>query len=69
MQTITWQVPDISCGHCVKTIMRELSPVEGVSDVVAKEKEKTVTFKYTDAGALERARAVLAEIGYPPGQN
>lgn len=69
MQIITWQIPNISCGHCVKTIMRELAPVEGVSDVVARENDKTVIFKYTDAAALARAQAVLAEIGYPPSQN
>lgn len=65
MTTKTLSVPNISCGHCVMTIKRELGPLQGVRSVegdVAR-KEITVTFEPDDV--LDQIKAMLAEIGYP----
>lgn len=57
--------PDMSCGHCVMTIERELTQMEGIETVSADLSTKTVILRHTDDEALERAKALLAEIGYP----
>ena len=57
--------PDVSCDHCAMTIKRELGPVEGVVSVHVDVPNKTVDLEYADEAALERAKAVLDDIGYP----
>ncbi|MFH1086544.1 MAG: heavy-metal-associated domain-containing protein [Chloroflexota bacterium] len=65
MSTITLRAPDISCSHCAMTIQRELKPVEGITAVRVDVAAKTVTFDYADEAALQRAKALMREIGYP----
>jgi copper chaperone len=43
MSTITYNVPDISCGHCRAAIADEVSQVEGVRAVEVDIAAKTVT--------------------------
>ena len=65
MKTITYTIPNISCGHCVHTIKSELGDMQGVQAVEADmmTKKATVTF---DAPATEvKIKALLAEINYP----
>ncbi|NLE77036.1 MAG: heavy-metal-associated domain-containing protein [Chloroflexi bacterium] len=65
MSQVTWHVPNISCHHCVRTIERELATVEGLAEVHANAESKTVTLAYQDEQALQKAKDLLAEIGYP----
>ncbi|MCC7353626.1 MAG: heavy-metal-associated domain-containing protein, partial [Anaerolineae bacterium] len=58
-------VPAISCGHCVKTIERELKTVAGVQFVAADMNKKVVTVQLMNDGALARFKATMQEIGYP----
>ena len=59
------KAPDISCAHCAMTIKRELGPVEGVVSVDVDVPSRTVSLEYEDGASLDRAKAMLAEIGYP----
>lgn len=43
MSTITYSVPDISCGHCRTAITSEVSTVAGVESVEVDVDAKTVT--------------------------
>ena len=67
MTNKTVKVPNISCGHCVATIEREVAEVEGVSSVEAKQDTRDVTVSWdpetTDWVVIE---GVLEEINYPP---
>lgn len=65
MTTKTYTVPNISCGHCVATIERELKDVDGVQSVKASEGTKAVMVEVTDDSALPGVTSMLAEIGYP----
>ena len=65
MATQSFNVPAISCGHCVKTIERELKAVAGVQFVSADMNNKTVTVQYMNDDALARFKATMQEIGYP----
>ena len=42
-QTITYSVPDVSCGHCRTAITNEISPLSGVETVEVDLDAKTVT--------------------------
>lgn len=61
----TYVVPNISCGHCVATIERELKLVAGVQGVKAHKENKHVEVSVVDAAVLPAVEATLVEIGYP----
>ena len=65
MTTKTYTVPNISCGHCVMTIERELKDVDGVQSVKANQGSKAVLVEVTDDSVLPGVTSMLAEIGYP----
>ncbi|MEZ4768311.1 MAG: heavy-metal-associated domain-containing protein [Caldilineales bacterium] len=65
MTTKTYTVPNISCGHCVMTIERELKDVAGVQSVKANQDSKAVLVEVTDDSVLPAVTEMLAEIGYP----
>jgi copper chaperone len=65
MTTVTFNIPNISCGHCVHTIKMDVGDLPGVSTVDASPDTKTATITF-DAPATEDAiKALLAEINYP----
>ena len=66
MTTANYTIPNISCGHCVHTIQRELSELEGVSQVRASESTKQVTVEFSYPATEEQIETLLAEINYPP---
>ena len=67
MQTKTFKVPNISCGHCIHTIQNEVSDLEGVKSVVAAEDTKLVTVEWDEPPLTwEDIKELLAEINYPP---
>jgi len=65
MTTVNYNIPSISCGHCVHTIKMEVSDLDGVQSVDASADTKTATITF-DAPATEAAiKALLTEINYP----
>lgn len=67
MATKTFRVPNITCGHCVATIEREIGELAGVASVKADETTKMVTVDWQDTATdWEAIRALLEEINYPP---
>lgn len=66
IKTVT--VPNISCGHCVHTIQRELGALPGVSRVVASNDTKQVTVEWDANTSWEVVKQTLVEIGYPPAE-
>ena len=65
MSSKTYAVPNMSCGHCVATIERELGQVAGVESVKADVDSKQVTVTYGDEAVLSSVEKTLEEIGYP----
>ncbi len=67
MTSKTVNVPNISCGHCVATIEREVSEMDGVSAVKAEQTSRNVTITWdpetTDWVVIE---ALMTEINYRP---
>ena len=66
MQSVTLNVPDISCGHCERTILNALQGVDGVRAVRVDILHKQVALDYEPARlTLERVKEILAEEDYP----
>ncbi|MEJ2012773.1 MAG: heavy-metal-associated domain-containing protein [Anaerolineales bacterium] len=66
MTSISYEVPNISCGHCVHTIEMELGDLAGVQSVKANEADKRVTVEFDPPADEEQIVALLTEINYPP---
>jgi copper chaperone len=63
--TITYTIPNISCGHCVHTIQSEVTELEGVQSVDANMDTKQATITFEPPATEEKIKSLLAEINYP----
>ncbi len=66
MQTITFNIPNINCGHCEHTIKTEVADLEGVVSVQASAQSKQAVVVFNDPATEEKIVAVLKEINYAP---
>ena len=57
----TFNVPDISCQHCVDSITNEVTAVEGVTDIAIDLDTKTVSVIGGESSAVI---AAIDEAGY-----
>ncbi|MFO8037164.1 MAG: heavy-metal-associated domain-containing protein [Anaerolineales bacterium] len=69
MKTVIYEVPNISCSHCVHTIEMEVGGLPGVELVDAQEDSKQVTITYREPASEMRIKTLLAEINYPVKEN
>ncbi len=66
MSQISLNVPDISCGHCEKTVLEALQDKPGVKAVQVDIPSKTVYLDYDESAySLDQVKEVLDEEGYP----
>ncbi len=65
MESKTFTVPNISCGHCVHTVEMELGDLAGVSSVKAEQDTKLVTVSWESPATWEQIQRTLVEINYP----
>lgn len=65
MKTLTYSIPNISCGHCVMHIKKALSALDGVEAVEGDLTEKRITVEFTAPATDELIRKTLTEINYP----
>lgn len=65
MNTVTYSIPAINCGHCVHTIKTELSDLEGVKSVEGDPASKSITVKFDQPATEETIKSLLKEINYP----
>lgn len=66
MKTVTYTIPNISCGHCVHTIKSEVGELPGVKSVEADASSKIVTIEYEEPASEEMIISLLKEINYSP---
>lgn len=64
MNTITLNVPDISCGHCKSSIEGAVSELEGIDSVEVTIDARTVAVTYADDLSLETIVGAIEEQGY-----
>jgi copper chaperone len=66
MKTVTYSIPNISCGHCVHTIKTEVSDLEGVKSVEANAQTREAVVVFDAPATEDKIVALLKEINYPP---
>lgn len=69
METKTFQVPNIGCDNCVRTIRNEVTAIQGVQQVQGDVDTKIVTVQWERPATWDEIRDKLAEIDYAPAQN
>ncbi len=65
MKSVTYSIPNISCGHCVHTIQSEVSELAGVLSVMADQTKQVATITFDVPATEEQIKKLLAEIDYP----
>ncbi len=65
MEKETFNIPNISCGHCVMAVKNELNELAGVVNVEGDPRTKNVTVEYEEPASVEQIKAKLQEINYP----
>lgn len=68
MTTTTYNVPDVSCEHCVRAVTQEVGKLEGVEDIQIDLDTKTVTVRREDRVTDAQIIAALDEAGYDVAQ-
>jgi len=63
--TVTYKIPNISCGHCIHTVQSEVSELAGVKSVVADIEKKEAVIIFEPPASEEKIKSLLAEINYP----
>jgi len=65
MTTVKYSIPNISCGHCVRTIQNEVGELTGVQSVQADQATRTALITFDTPATEEQIKALLSEINYP----
>jgi len=65
LTTVTYKIPNISCGHCIHTVQSEVSELAGVKSVVADIEKKEAVITFEPPASEEKIKSLLAEINYP----
>jgi copper ion binding protein len=60
----TYQVPDVSCQHCVRAITDELTKLPGVQQVGVDLDTKLVTVEHDGSVSDQQLRQGIEEAGY-----
>jgi copper ion binding protein len=66
MEKKTFQVPNIGCDNCVRTIKNEVGQIQGVKQVDGVVDTKTVTVEWDNPATWTQIEAALKEIDYAP---
>ena len=64
MTTERFQVPDVSCQHCINAITKEVSALPGVARVQVALDTKTVTVEHGEQVTTDAIIAAINEAGY-----
>lgn len=63
--TVLYNIPNISCNHCVHTVTMEVSDLKGVQSVVADVETQQATIVFEPPVTEDEIKGLLAEINYP----
>ena len=65
MSQVKYEIPNISCGHCVNSIQTEVSNLPGVSGVWADQETKSVEIEFEPPASEDSIQELLERINYP----
>lgn len=62
---ITLEIQNLKCGGCEKTIIDNLSKIEGIDKVTVTHENASVTVEYSNENSIQKAIDKLSKLGYP----
>lgn len=65
MEEILFNIPNISCQHCVMRIKQQLSQIEGVDEIEASVETQEVRVWFEAPATESQLLEALEEINYP----
>ncbi len=65
MTSKTFTAPNISCGHCTRTIEMELGDLAGVRNAKAEVESRQVVVEWDAPASWDEIKDLLVEIGFP----
>jgi copper chaperone CopZ len=65
MEEHTFNIPNISCGHCTSAIESELKEIEGILNVRSDIEAKRVTVQWEPPITRDKIIDTLEQINYP----
>ena len=65
MEKHIFNIPNISCGHCVMAIKNELTEIKGIVTVEGNPAEKQITVEWNAPLTLDKIQDFLKDINYP----
>jgi copper chaperone CopZ len=68
MDRKTFEVPNIGCDGCVRTIKNELGSIAGVKQVEGEVATRIVTVEWDDPANWQQIVTALKEIDYAPAE-
>jgi copper chaperone CopZ len=67
METVTFDVPSISCEHCVATIQRVVKEeVPGVGEVLGDPETKRVSVEFAPPATVDAIESTMTAWDFPP---
>ena len=61
----TFQIQNLKCGGCVKTISSKLSEIKEIDDVIVEKDSSSVSFDHQSADDASLVKEALKQMGYP----
>lgn len=65
MEKQSFRISNISCGHCVAAIQKELNELKGVMRIEGDPSAKFVSVEWELPATEARIKEKLSQIGYP----
>ncbi|RIV35199.1 heavy-metal-associated domain-containing protein [Flagellimonas lutimaris] len=60
-----FQVQNLKCGGCAKTISNKLSGIKEIKDVIVEKDSSSVSFDHQSADDASLVKEILRNLGYP----
>lgn len=61
----TFQIQNLKCGGCVKSISKKLSELKEINDVIVEKDSSSVSFDHQSADDASLVKETLRNLGYP----
>tara|TARA_Y100000815_G_scaffold264748_1_gene280765 strand:+ start:288 stop:554 length:267 start_codon:yes stop_codon:yes gene_type:complete len=61
----TFQVQNLKCGGCVKSISNKLSEIKEIKNVIVDKESSSVSFDHQSADDASLIKEALKRMGYP----
>ncbi|MFD2100493.1 heavy-metal-associated domain-containing protein [Flagellimonas iocasae] len=61
----TFQVQNLKCGGCAKTISNKLWEMEGIQSVIVEKDSASVSFEHKGTDVATFVKDALKQLGYP----